>query len=81
MKIHLLIKLRQRFTRKLTSCINTSMLAFIDRLYSVGYDFSNFRTVLIFATSIKVASYLAYINKLVQGYRYYKVKIRQIVLI
>ena len=57
------------------------MSAFVDGPYGVGYDFSNFRTVLIFATGIGVASYLAYIDKLVQGYRRYKVKIRRIVLI
>jgi len=54
---------------------------FIDRLYRVRYDFSNFRTVLIFATGIGVASHLAYINELVQGYRRCKVKMRWIVLI
>jgi len=57
------------------------MSAFIDRPYKIRYNFSNFGMVLMFTTSIGVASYLAYINKLVQGYRHYKVKMRWIVLI
>jgi len=41
------------------------MLAFVDGPYGVGYDFSNFGTVLMFATGIGVASHLVYINELV----------------
>ncbi|OCL00619.1 uncharacterized protein K441DRAFT_534955, partial [Cenococcum geophilum 1.58] len=59
----------------------TLISAFINGPYRVRYNFSNFRTVLIFATSIGVTSYLVYINKLIQGYRRYKVKTRRIVLI
>ena len=47
------------------SCTNTLILAFVDGLYRVRYDFSNFGTVLIFTTGIRVASHLAYIDKLV----------------
>jgi len=35
----------------------------------------------MFTTSIRVASHLAYINELVQGYKHCEVKTRQIVLI
>jgi len=41
------------------------MLVFVDGLYGVGYNFSNFRMVLIFATGIGVASHLVYINELI----------------
>ena len=57
------------------------MSAFINKLYGVGYNFSNFRIVLMFVTGIRVASYLVYINKLIQGYRCYEIKTRRIVLI
>ena len=57
------------------------MLAFVDGLYKVRYNFSNFRMVLMFVTGIRVASHLVYIDKLVQSYRRYEVKTRQIVLI
>ena len=57
------------------------MSAFVDGPYGVGYDFSNFGTVLMFATGIGVASHLAYIDELVQGYRRCEVKTRRIVLI
>ncbi|XTI82797.1 hypothetical protein V2W45_1227505, partial [Cenococcum geophilum] len=65
LKIHLLIKPRQGFTRKLTSYIDTLISAFIDGPYGVRYNFSNFRTVLMFITSIGVTSHLVYINKLI----------------
>ncbi|XTI82150.1 hypothetical protein V2W45_1227456, partial [Cenococcum geophilum] len=65
LKIYLLIKPRRGFTKKLTSYINTLISAFINGLYGVRYNFSNFRTVLIFVTSIRVASHLVYINKLI----------------
>ena len=81
LKIHLFIKPRQGFTKKLTSCIDTLMSAFVDGPYGVGYDFSNFGTVLMFTTGIGVTSHLAYINKLIQSYKCCKIKIRQIILI
>ena len=56
-------------------------MAFVDGPYKVGYDFSKFKTVLMFITGIGVASYLVYIDKLVQGYRHCEVKTRRIVLI
>ena len=56
-------------------------MAFVDGPYGVRYDFSNFGTVLMFATSIGVASHLVYIDEFVQGYRRCEVKMRRIVLI
>jgi len=47
------------------SYINTLMSVFVDRLYGVKYNFSNFKTVLMFITGIGVTSHLAYINKLI----------------
>ena len=45
--------------------MDTLILAFVNGPYGVRYDFSNFGTVLIFVTGIRVTSYLAYIDKLV----------------
>jgi predicted ferric reductase len=80
--VELLVKPRRGFTHKLIRCTEYfAVSAFIDGPFGVGHDFSEYGTVLMFATGIGVAGHLPYINELVQGYIHCEVKTRHIALV
>lgn len=79
--IFLLVKPRSGFTSKLGELRKRKVIALIDGPYGVEHNFGEYRTVLIFATSISIASYMLYIKELVRGYNNCNVRTRRIVLI
>ncbi|KAI9766705.1 MAG: hypothetical protein M1840_006349 [Geoglossum simile] len=78
--VDLLITPRRGFTGKLTHRRNYPVSAIIDGPYG-GHDFSQYGTVMMFATGIGVANHLSYIKELVQGYNRCEVKTRHIILV
>jgi hypothetical protein len=84
--IELRIQLRDGFTRRLlerswTLASNKTETAFIKGPYGLPYEFSEFGTVVMFASSIGIAGYLSYIKEILRHHQQLDTKTRDILLI
>jgi predicted ferric reductase len=81
MTISLLVKSRTGFTAELHRHTNKTLRAFIDRPYRIQHKFSDYGTVIMFATGIGIAGHILYIKDLISGYNNYEVRTRRILLV
>jgi predicted ferric reductase len=79
--ISLLVKSRMGFTAELDRNANKPLRAYIDGPYGARHDFSEYGTVIMFATGIGIAGHLLYIKDLITGYNSCLVKTKRILVI
>jgi NAD(P)H-flavin reductase len=84
--IELRIQPRDGFTQRLlersrTLALNKTKTAFIKGPYGLPYEFSEFGTVVMFASSIGIAGYLSYIKEILRHHQQLDTKTRDILLI
>ncbi|OCK99602.1 uncharacterized protein K441DRAFT_536318, partial [Cenococcum geophilum 1.58] len=56
-------------------------LIYIKGPYRLQHNFREYRTVIIFISGFRIASHVLYIKDLIQRYRLFKIKTRDIILI
>jgi predicted ferric reductase len=78
--IELRVQLRGGFTKRL-EMMKTSKKAIIEGPYGSRADFSEFGTVVLFASGIGVVGHLLYIKELIKEKNHYSSKTRDVILI
>lgn len=81
MKIDLLVRKRNGFTRRLLSHRDNEYAAWITRPLGRSKNFGDYGSVLMFATDIGIAAHLPYLKTLTEGRSHASIRTRRVVII